>query len=441
MKKAALTFIAAAAALAVFWALPGKAYRLADISTGETPPGFSVQWPGLNFFNAPFAGISFYLQKFSNQPAQALSWLLWLAAAAAAAGIAARKSFKRVVWDIDILWLVFMTGAAFLVFTRQPAPRLVSPADKAVVNFHSHSDFSKDGIAAPLQEILYHRSAGFDVSFITEHNSETSYPHFYEADGSPLMLPGMQANTENISLLLLGARQIPENEIDIRNRSIPDLVKWARARGMAVVCPHWWKWKKPSWEALRAAGVDGFEIYNLNYRQFPDADRSELVKFCGQNGLLAVGSTDWKGFGWACDVWTALDIPKKDVSPDAVIKYLRAHGKTSVLVYGRNEPAGALRYVFEPFIGMYLYFAALGPVELLSWLFWAGIAIAVLSLRRLRQAAAAAAFAFSLFLAAEYSLALAGSWYNAAIAEIVLPLAFLLSIGWLVYLIYEKRVQ
>jgi hypothetical protein len=442
IKKTVIAFLATAALLGVFYLLPGRTYRLVDASTGQSPAGFSVTWPGLTFFNAPFAGVSFYMQKLTNQPAQVLSWLLWLAALAGLSGAVLKKPLKRVVWDIDVTWLVFLTAEAFLIFIRQPSPRLVSPETSTVVNFHSHTRFSKDGIVAPAQNSYYHKNAGFDVNFVTEHNSELSYLWFYPGSNErPLILPGMQANTENISLLLLGGKQIAENDLDIKDRPIAGLVKWAHDRGMVVICPHWWKWGRPSWDYLRSAGVDGFEIYNLNYRQFTDTERAELVKFCGDNKLITVGSTDWKGFGWACDVWTALDMPKSKASPSGVIGYLAKHKKTSVLVYQRDEPSGALRYIFEPFVGLYLYFAALGAVELLSWLFWAVAAIAVLSFSLARRAAASAALAFLLFLTVKYSLALFASWYNAAIAEIVLPLMLLLSVGWVVFILNEQNIQ
>ncbi|MFH1367687.1 MAG: hypothetical protein ABII64_01045 [Elusimicrobiota bacterium] len=432
MKSKLKIFLIIAAVMSVFHFLPAVKFILSDLAGGSVSKGFGVVWKGIGFFNAPFAGLSYYVQAHSNYLALTVSWLLWLAAGFAVYGVAAKKKIFAVVKNVFFSWLVFFTILVLLVFVKHPSPHLRTPDGFSKVNFHSHTYYSQDGVCSPGQNARFHGDSGFDASFITEHNTMSSCEKFSMLSGLPLILPGMQFNAENLSLLMLGDKKIGDADIlPVKDKTIKEAVKWAHRKGLIVICPHWWKWGKPSWQELYDAGVDGFEIYNMNYRDFSDAERGELVKFCRENGLLMAGNTDWKGFGWAADVWNVIDVPRAELTPGVLKEYLKKRGPVKVIAYRQSSSTGLLRRVFEPFVGVYLLLAGIGVKQLISWLFWITLGIALSSKKYLVKAVLAMVFLYILFLDFGFLLAYFGSsGRNDALGEIVLPALGLVTAGW-----------
>lgn len=422
----------AALALFVLYFLPGSKYVLADLTGGKDLEGFAAMIKGYKWLAEPAYGLSLYVQSWHNYLYQSLSWLAWIAVAVAAAGAYFKQSFRKILYRSGAGWLVFLTVTAVLLLEPLPGPFLRSPRGDIKVNFHSHTYFSKDGVAGPLENSRYHRNSGFDANYITEHNGMRSYKLFSgKMHGSPLVLPGMQFNTENISLLILADREIEEKDISqAKDKKIKEVIAWAHKKGFAVICPHWWKWGKPSWEELYKWGIDGFEIYNINYRDFPDEERAKLIAFCKEKKLVMTGNTDWKGFGWACNTWNVLDMGKLEPSRAEIVSHVRKHRPVRVLVLEKDEYSGAARYIFEPFAGLYLYFAGADARQLFAWFFWTAVFLLVSMNKHWKKLACAAALFFVVKYDAVYLSRYMQAPGNDAMKDLLLPLLFLLTAGW-----------
>ena len=346
--------------------LPAPKARLVDIATGLTPNGFFVVWPPVRYLFEPFVGLAACVLSFTRYMVQMGAWLVWIGVLTALYNIVRKKKAVITAQRVLFAWLVSVSFILFAILAPLPAPRLEKPAGYTAIDLHSHTHFSHDGVVSPAQSLVYHRDLGFDRFFVTEHGHTSSFAHFPKNVQMSTVLPGMQVQTtERISLLVLADQ--PYNGADFTHRPIRDLIRHAHARGFVVICPHWWKWRQPSWEELYADGIDGFEIYNAGYRKFSDAERANLVRFCGDHNLIMTGSTDWHGWGRISDVWTVAVTGDRSVP---LFEQLRRHAGMTVLVYRIPGVNTTARYLFEPFVGLYYYFGGLAAPGLAGWIIW-----------------------------------------------------------------------
>jgi hypothetical protein len=403
--------------------------QLVDIATGQAAKGFAVAWPATRYLLEPFVGLAAYVMSFTRYMVQIGSWLVWLGLLTALYNIARRRPALLTVKRVLFAWLACLSFVVFAILAPMPAPHLNKPDGYATVDLHSHTHFSHDGVVSPAQSVAYHRALGFDAFFATEHGHTASFAHFPQALQLRTVFPGMQVQTtERISLLVLADR--PYNGDDFTHRSIKDVIEQAHARGFVVLCPHWWKWGRPAWEELAAAGIDGFEIYNAGYRKFSDSDRARLVQFCRERGLMTVGTTDWHGWGRISDVWT---VAKTGAGNAPVFEQLRRRAPLQVLVNRAPAPTTMLRYVFEPWVGLYYYFGGLEAREIAGWITWIFLVYAAGLIRKVR---------WFRVLSAGLGMALTGAaacyivrWLpllpeNQILGKLLAPVLLALGLGW-----------
>jgi len=366
MKK--LIFLGVVVLMALF---PSPQRRLVDLISGGPAPGFAVAWPAARYVLEPFAGAAEYFLSFTRYMVQLSSWMFWLLLLAFAAGF--YKKERRTAMFLRALRfeLIFLSAVVLCLILPFSAPRLNAPENFRLVDFHSHTFYSHDGLVSPEQSLLYHRNLGFDSFFVTEHGHTASFAWFPATEQLNTVFPGMQVSTtERVSLLILAGR--PFDGAPYLHKSVKDVIELAHRDGFVAVCPHWWKWRYFSWEQLYEYGIDGFEVYNAGYRKFSPEERQSLIAFCKEKKLLALGSTDWHGWGYMSNVWTALERTgdMKTLPFDA----LKRHSHTSVLVLERpNEIQNTFRYVFEPFFGAYYYFGSFTFRQAAAWALWAAL--------------------------------------------------------------------
>ena len=270
-----------------------------------------------------------------------------------------------------------------------PVPRAKAHAPKNfnITDYHSHTYYSHDGLDSPGQSLRYHERLGFNSFFDTEHGHTNGFDKFPAAARLTTVYPGMQVSTtERVSLLVLADR--PYDAAPFLHKSVKEVIGLAHANGFIVICPHWWKWRYFTWQQLYDFGIDGFEIYNAGYRKFAPAERRELVDFCKAKGLLMTGSTNWHGWGYMSNVWTAIENGAGNGLPfDSLMK----HALTKVIVLERpGEAQGLLRYALEPFFGCYYYFGSLNKRQAVSWLVWLVLFAVAINLRLLMPLATVA---------------------------------------------------
>lgn len=429
--KTKLKFLSIIAAVfAAFYIFGRTGYVLTDLVTGTPAADFSVTWPSWRVFVEPFTAFANYLQSGVDYPAMYLSWMAWLALITVLVGIRAKKTTTALLKNICTVFLVFYSVVAVLLLSALPSPYLVVPSGWVKANFHSHTYSSLDAICSVEENISFHRKLGFDASFITEHNDyHESYLNAYQ---------GMQLNTENISLLVLdrGRALLNYSPYGLLKKTIPEAVRNAHKQGFMVLCPHWWKWGKPSWDELNKAGVDGFEIYNVNYRNFNPDERRRLIEFCLKHKLMMIGNTDWKGFGRYNDVWTVFKIGKM---PEDLRQLAQVQSK--VIVYEKPEYRGGLRVYFEPIIGVYCMLNGLTLTQVVSWLLWIFTFLIMLSYKHWKTLLSFSALVFLLWQLTKYGLLLASLGGNDALSKLLIPFLCILSVGWLAINISLLRKQ
>jgi predicted metal-dependent phosphoesterase TrpH len=430
----ALLFIAA-------W-VPVNGRVLYDLAAGRAADGFSVSWPAWRYLIEPVSFIAEYTLSFTRYIVQILSWLFWCCLLVALCGIAKKASATAILKRVLASALVILTIAALTVILPLPAPRLTVPAGQSAWDLHSHTNYSHDGVVSPAQSLRYHRNLGFARFFDTEHGHTDVFAHFPPDTQLSTVFPGMQISTrEKISLLVLADR--PFDGAEFRHKTVKEVIDLAHAKGFIAACPHWWKWRHFTWAELAALGIDGFEVYNAGYRNFPETEREQLIRFCRERNLLMFGTTDWHGWGYMSNVWTVAD---STGTTDAFFADLRQHRALRVLVYRRPELQTTFRYLFEPFFGVYYNVVGMDWKSAAGWAGWLlliGLLLQRVSRRKLMRGMALLAALLLFGLIVHYLIA----WIpllpeNMILGRLLAPILAVLCFGWLmIWRVYGKTAE
>jgi len=154
--------------------------RVVDALTGAPVEGIEILISTWRTLFEPFLGpLLFYLR--ADQPLIEISvLLLWLVLLLLPVVVlrtpgrgTARLSRGTLFWLAILPILLITWSAVVLVIVFAPLPsntvRNLDP-DRILVNIHSHTHYSHDGIIPPEELARWHRRNGFDAFFITEHN-------------------------------------------------------------------------------------------------------------------------------------------------------------------------------------------------------------------------------------------------------------------------------
>lgn len=395
---------------------------------------FSITWPLWRYVFEPLCGPAEYMLSFTRYIFQLVSWVLWLCFLSFLWGMAKKKTPGETLKQIFFCFIAVVSFVMFCLLFPLPAPKLEKNPVYLSLDIHSHTNYSHDGVDTINQNLAYHQKLGFDLFFITEHGHTNSFVKFPEDKKFKVVLPGIQVQTtERISLLVLSDKAFSYE--DFLNKSIKEVITLAHSRGFIVICPHWWKWKRPPIEELYKDEIDGFEIYNAGYRNILEKERNEIIEFCKARNLLMVGSTDWHGWGRMSDVWTIISLPQKNgFVGENVFNELKKHSATEVLVNNRDERNDLVRYIFEPFFGLYYYFGSLNFKQLSSWILWLSFFYFAGYFKRYFYWMRLISIVFGLifFAAVVYYMIM---WIpllpeNQILGKLLMPILFFLSISW-----------
>ena len=329
----------------------------------------------------------------------ALIYLLWRLARPALR----RNRPVRPLGELGVLGASLAGFALFLAFGilwHRPMLALAGAGpDRAVVDFHSHTNVSHDvrgtlmsGFDVPAN-LAWHRRAGFDAVFVTDHNTIAPAAPVAEL---PLRCPGIEVSAWRAHIVLLGdtlavdrdpysrdwsglARLLAVSDSAYHARSVASLPEYERN--------HWGRL-----DSLVAAGLDGFEIVNASPKanELSRGRRDSVVSLARRTGRFVVGVSDHHGWGATSMVWNLVPVPSWRTSAglcDRILSRLD-QGVESVQVVERHRlrtdsawpslltPLGV---VWETWRGM------TGPVTL-SWLVWIwGIPLALHARERSRR--------------------------------------------------------
>jgi hypothetical protein len=337
---------------------------LYDLITGLQTPEFSIVWPGVRLFIEPFYSFAFYaltLNRDFYKPV-IISWTLWVTFVVLIYCFLNKKAVSKIVYSIVYSLAFLVSIFSFIALVPVPGPKLLKPKDYIVVDTHSHTISSHDNVAPAIISLKAHLWQGFDVFFNTEHNHTLGFDKFPEFVKFKIVYPGMQIQTKDrISVVLLSSKEFDGRNYE--NLSLEKTIRKAHENNMFVIVPHWWKWHRYTFKKLKDIGVDGFEIYNCGYRNFNKNEQKSLINFSKDNNLMMFGVTDWHGWGYMSDVWTA-------VGGSLCGGIFSEKPNTKVILYRREQSDSAIRFIFEPFFFFYYYMSDTNSKYLASFIVW-----------------------------------------------------------------------
>ena len=295
----------------------------------------------------------------------------------AAAGLAAGA--------LMALWI----GATAML--RVPRWRLqVDDPNALIVDLHSHTYGSHDGLVSPAQNLDWHNAAGYNGVAVTEHR----YPagafatQAYARQATtpqPAVIPGQELGflyqREYLPLLLLGLQDDYVESPNMGVDSLTDYLAFIHTEQRGATLAMGFTLAAHQAKVLAEAGIDGFEIANYGHPNIPVAVRQAILEAAHNHGLPLVATSDWHGCGGIARTWTVIHThsPVATMSPhqksDAVLRILREHNTNDVLpvVAGNLGPATWWRAIFAPVAECLRYAAELSPLQVLSWWLWSAV--------------------------------------------------------------------
>ncbi|MCX5781985.1 MAG: hypothetical protein NT145_04695 [Elusimicrobia bacterium] len=414
------------AIILIFYLIPGEKKALYDIITGEKMDNFKLVWPFSRYLLEPFVGFEEYIFSLYSYGFQLISWISWIFISVLI-GCINRKNLKVADAIKYFLFsvLIFLSLITFTAIAPLPAPLLKTPPEYLKADFHAHTYYSFDTITSPHENLKFHQNNGYDFFFVTDHRGPRGFNSSAELQTSGKAFPGMQIRAlEGNALLVLGDKNFDGKQF--WGKTNKEIIELAHSKGLLVICPHWWKFRIPPIEQLYNDGVDGFEIYNFAYKNISEKERNKIIELCRQKNLLMVGVIDWHGWAWAGNVWTVIKKEDDKIKTNPA-EYLKNNRKTSVVVYKKSETQNRIRYIFEPFFGIYYYFSGINLLQSLIWILW--ILFFLWASRFIRE--------ISIFLGAVFILS--GIYYtvisfsvegNKTIMPLLVPILAVLGLGW-----------
>jgi hypothetical protein len=383
-------FICVITLLSIFLHRP---IRITDALSNLPAEGYDVHVSFWRIIFEPLFGfLLFYLR--ANQPlVEFLVLLLWLAAGMLVARLlqlrrvrknqradAALKGVLRWLACLPIILTVWVTFLLIMIFGPLPANTIKKQnPDEILVNVHSHTHFSHDGVISPTALMRWHARNGFDAFFLTEHNNHDKTLEMIQAQQAgilppePMVLCGEEYSGSN-HILLLGLTR----NFNTKDMADSTAIDSAHAQTGVAIVAHWFAEMKHPMEQYIASGADGFEIVNqAEVRYYGPEVLRFIAETCKRNRLLMVGACDYHGYGAACLTWNALAIPdwkRMDYAQkyQSILDVLRQRDqrKIKVLVYDDRRPVDGRWLLFSPVSTFIAYFRGIDILQFASWISW-----------------------------------------------------------------------
>lgn len=224
------------------------------------------------------------------------------------------------------LLLVLFVSVGLLWHRPMLALAGVDP-DDAAVDFHSHTNVSHDVRHTLMRgydseaNLRWHRRAGFDAVFITDHNTtEGLRPHA----GPPARCPGIEVSAWKAHIVLLGdSFPVDQRRYNGSMDGLLTLLRISDTTYGALSVASLPEYQQNQWSALDRlveAGLDGFEIVNAapKANEFTRAQRDTVVALARKTNRFVVGVSDNHGWGATSMVWNLVHAPGWRESPGSL---------------------------------------------------------------------------------------------------------------------------
>lgn len=292
----------------------------------------------------------------------------------------------------------FLSLGAFLAFCaagvlvpRPMAALALGDRDAVKVDVHSHTNASHDGRRDfdARDNIDWHRSAGFDVAYITDHKSFDGASEAmranprYAGDGL-VVLSGLEFIDNHNHINALGATMADSAWIRVESRR--QRLGWpARERGSAVfiqTIPENLE-HIPVPDHSSGRGLVGIELSDGAPRGIGQSqrDRALILRIADSLDLAVVAGSNNHGWGRTAVAWSVLHIPGwRGLTPEeigaAIETRIRTERRGAVQVIERRSPdPGSSRLALAATLPAVTWnlLVTLSGAQRVSWIIWSWI--------------------------------------------------------------------
>jgi hypothetical protein len=257
------------------------------------------------------------------------------------------------------------------------------------VDFHSHTAASWDGRAGfgAEENRAWHRAAGFDVAFVTDHRSfagatagKARNPR--EAGDGTTLLTGIETRYRAQHLNVLGGTVGRDSGFLVGAVDPLALASPARSlapEGILLVTVPAPLGEVPEVVAESGGAVRAIELSDAAPRGLAQLDsaRSRVLHLADSLDLAVVAGSDNHGWGRTPAAWSVMTIPGwRRVSADSlsslIVARIRQRGRRAVRVVERGRPTasrGAALALIAPAMA-WTMLTQIGWPERVSWLLW-----------------------------------------------------------------------
>lgn len=340
--------------------------------TNSIAHNFFIQKSLFEIIFSPFVDLADYFMRFDNYGFQISAWLGWMLFAGCLISLIRKKS----AFIIFKFFLLFWFLVIFVLFFRYSGNHIVSKnPDKILVDYHSHTRYSWDGMASIDRSLNYHKANGFDAYAITEHDfilPEAINVDVFNKPNYPVVIFGEELRDQNIYHLVHHVSQ--SIDANLLQHDINKIRSEVDKSSGVISAALWWEHSK--FQDIINKPIDAYEIANMGHRIFDKKEYTESVQYAKKHNIPVIGSTDWHGWGYRATIWTVLTIPDwKDMTYEkkqtALVDTLKGKYQTTVLEHTRyNEIKNNFRYAFEPLFGLFYLLTAKDFISLCFWVIW-----------------------------------------------------------------------
>ncbi|HEU6449884.1 MAG TPA: hypothetical protein VFT57_00590 [Gemmatimonadaceae bacterium] len=298
----------------------------------------------------------------------------------------------------------FLAFCAVGVLVPRPMATLaIGDRDAVKVDVHSHTNASHDGRRDfdARDNIDWHRSAGFDVAYITDHKSfdgarEAMRSNPRLAGDGLVMLSGLEFIDNHNHINALGATAADSAWIRVESRrqrlGWPPLER-GRAVFIQTIPENLEHIPIPDHSSDR--GLAGIELSDAAPRGIGQSqrDRALILRIADSLDLAVVAGSNNHGWGRTAVAWSVLRIPGwRELTPEAlgaaIETRIRTERRGAVQVIERRSPdPGSSRFALAATLPAVTWnlLVTLSGAQRLSWIIWSWILAAAVLLFNARR--------------------------------------------------------
>jgi hypothetical protein len=219
--------------------------------------------------------------------------------------------------------------AAFVgggLLSHRPMVKLAGVKPRmAVVDFHSHTNQSHDVRGTAMggfdtrKNLAWHRRAGFDAVFVTDHNTTAG---LVPTDEPIALCRGREVSAWRAHIVLLGGELDSVRGLYRRDwAGLTQLLADAHTLYGALSVASMPEYERYHWDRLDSlvdAKLDGFEIVNASPKanEMTRSRRDSVIALARRAGKFVVGASDHHGWGATSMVWNLVEVFRWRLQPD-----------------------------------------------------------------------------------------------------------------------------